>query len=164
MRKLLVFFLLLTGILLLISKEPKEKEMVNNISNKTIDNWVINIPKINLNEIVRLTTIKSKDINGVVLFKEYGRPNKKESNIIIGAHSGIGPNAIFNNIDKLEVGDTVFFYYERVHFTYRVVKKYQVAETNLSPLNKGGNKNLLTLMTCSKNNSKKRLIVVSEQI
>jgi sortase A len=166
MRKILSIFLLISlfaGILLLIVPESNSKEIINTTSNKTIDNWTINITKINLNEIVKLASIKSNNINGVVLFEEYGRPNEKNSNTIIGAHSGIGLNAIFNDIDKLEIGDIILLYYERVHFTYEVVNKYQVIETDLSPLNKGNNKTLLTLITCNKNNNRKRVIVVSEQ-
>lgn len=159
--------LLLIGIFIIMNYRSEALDSIDAVNSSYSykeDIWIIDIEKIKLRHIITLSSIYSKNINGVVLFKEYGRPDRENSNTIIGAHSGIGPNALFNDIDRLEVGDDITICYKRVYFTYMVVNKYQVDEHNLSPLNKGRNTRTLTLMTCDRNNLKKRTIVVAELI
>lgn len=136
------------------------KENYSNINSKEI--WVLDIPKIGLKEIVNIADIKSNKINGVVLFNNYGRPNKKYSNTIIGAHSGTGWNAYFNNIYKLIFGDEIIIYYNAVVYKYKVINNYDTDETDLTPLNKIEKRTTITLITCMSNNRKKRVIVVAE--
>lgn len=125
--------------------------------------WYIEINKINLKENLYLDSITSEDIKGVVLFKEYGRPNVEYSNTIIGAHSGTGENVYFNDIDKLKLGDEIFIYYKNIKYKYVVIDKYEVIETDLTPLNSMKNKTILTLITCNSIDNTKRVIVVSER-
>ena len=128
------------------------------IKYEKIENKLV-IDKININNNISISSI-NEDVNGIVLFSEYGRPNIDNSNTIIGAHSGPGNNSYFNLLGKLEINDEIIIFYDEVKYKYIVKYVYEVDYKDISPLNKGLS-NTLTLMTCKLNDSSKRIIVVA---
>lgn len=129
----------------------------------THENFIIEIPKINLRKHFLTKDIK-EPVVGIVVFSNYGRPNIKNSNTIIGAHSGSGINAYFNDLNELEINDIVYLYYYNELYKYIIVNKYEIIETDLQPLNNVYYKSTLTLLTCKKNNNKYRLVLVGELV
>lgn len=117
----------------------------------------LKIESINIDEEIKIESIK-KNVNKIVMFYEYGRPNIDKSNTIIGAHSGYGYNAYFNNLNELKEGDLICIYYECETYKYEVNKIYEVYETNVSVL-ENDEKSKLTLMTCKIGERNKRIIV-----
>ena len=127
----------------------------------TKDNSII-IEKININEKYTIDSIDNF-VNGIVMFKENGRPDKENSNTVIGAHSGYGKNAYFNDLNKLEKDDIIKIIYNNAEYKYIVIDKKIVDETDLSVL-EDSNDNILTLLTCKIGNNTKRIIVISKLI
>lgn len=125
------------------------------------DNSII-IEKININLNYSISSIKD-EVDYLVMFKEYGRPNIEKTNTIIGGHSGIGPKALFNNLSKLDIDDIIKLYYNDKLYTYKVIETKEVKETDLSVLN-NTDKTILTLLTCKMYNSSMRIVVISELI
>lgn len=120
------------------------------------------IDKINFD--LNYTIISIKDeVNNLVMFKEYGRPNIEKTNTIMGAHSGVGPKALFNDITKLNIGDIIKLNYSNKLYTYKVIEIQEVKDTDLSVLD-NTNKSILTLLTCKIFDSSKRIVVISELI
>lgn len=165
-KKILLFLILIFFIFVTILKwyeyEKIEyiKENYNDLRKKDV--WFIEIEKINVKGIVKPLDIRSKVIKGIVLFENYGRPNIKYSNTVIGSHSGNSVNSYFKDLDKLELNDEIILYYEGSVYKYVVIDSYQVIETNLTPLNNVKDKTTITLITCNKYNSNYRIIVVGE--
>jgi sortase A len=126
--------------------------IVNTINDNKDGIAVINIEKIDLKETIYEDTIKSTSIKGIVLFKEYGRPNIEYSNTIIGAHSGNGKYSLFTDLDKLDNGDSVFLTYKGTKYTYKVIDVSLVYKTNNKILNNIKDKTTLTLFTCNEKN------------
>lgn len=164
MRKIVVFILSLIILILIYNGyNYKNTEYIKNNYLKLKTNLnIINIEKISLKEIVKDETITSKNINDVVMFKEFGRPNIKNTNTIIGAHSGIGRKAKFKDLEKISINDKVQFYYKEKEYNYVVIEKFFVHEKDLTVLNNIRNKTTLTLLTCNSLNDEYRLIVILE--
>lgn len=127
------------------------------ISTKT-DNRII-IKSINIDDEYE---IKSKDseIKNIAMFEECGRPNIENSNVVIGAHSGTGKYAIFNNIHKLKINDEIIIYYNNGKYVYVVNEVKEVKDTKIDILH-NKNKPMLTLLTCKISDNSKRIVVTS---
>jgi LPXTG-site transpeptidase (sortase) family protein len=119
----------------------------------------ISIDAIGMNHEVNISSI-NEEVNGIVMFDEYGRPNIENSNTIIGAHSGYGPNAIFNNISSLDIGDDIEIIYEEKIYKYKVEKNYEVDERDTYVLD-SNNYSMLTLLSCKMSDPSKRIVVIA---
>lgn len=72
---------------------------------------------------------------------------------------------IFAQLEKVQVGDTVYASYQGTRYTYVVTKKDIVLPTEVSRLVYATDKPLLTLITCTPlGTAQKRLLVSAEQI
>lgn len=130
-------------------------------SEKPVNNSIM-ISKIGINRKYEISSI-NKLVNEITMFSEYGNPSIKNSNIIIGSHSGSGINAYFKDLNKLEQGDIVLITYENIEYKYEVSRIYEVDESDLSILKSNGISKL-TLLTCKDNDDKIRLIVEATPI
>ncbi len=88
-------------------------------------------------------------------------PLSKDSLIVLGAHSGIGKIAYFNDLDKLKINDEIKLIYYNKEYTYII--------TSISTQEKNGHINIskkdtsqLILTTCDKENKNKQLIIESK--
>jgi len=136
-----------------------------NYSNLDIDfKNTIDIPSMRIKEVYNIQSIKKTSIKGIVMFYEYGRPNIKYSNTIVGAHSGVGINVYFNKLNTLILGDVIKIIYDNKLYEYIVYDKLEIDENNMSVLKKVENRTILTLITCKRSNPSKRIIVLCELI
>jgi sortase A len=72
---------------------------------------------------------------------------------------------VFSQLDKLQVGDTIYVNYNSTRYTYSVTKKQIVVPTNVQALYGYTDKPYLTLITCTPlGTSTNRLLVTAEQI
>ena len=127
-------------------------------NSKEIENKIV-IESINIDSKYKIES-KNGDIKGIVMFEESGRPNIENSNVVIGAHSGTGKYALFNNINKLKKDDKIIIYYNNEKYLYIVNVVKEVKDTNLGIL-ENNNKSILTLLTCKINDNSKRIVVIS---
>ena len=102
-----------------------------------------------------------EDVNGIVMFSEYGRPNLEKTNTVIGAHSGTGENAYFNNLKDSKIGDTITLIYEEMSYEYLVINLMNVNKEDIYVLD-DKDYTSLTIMTCDLSNLEKRIIVVAK--
>lgn len=116
---------------------------------------VINIPKINLDAVVKKTTDNFSNLNKNLVY--YNNDNYKKGIIIFG-HSGVGYGTYFNRLDELSINDFVYLYKDKLKIKYVVSKVWYVKDDDISviDINK---KETLRLITCKKNDNKKRLVV-----
>lgn len=118
------------------------------------DKDTIEISSININLEYSISSINDSVI-GIVMFSEYGRPD--QNNAIIGAHSGYGPNAYFNDLDKLESGDLIKLIYDGVTYKYLVSEVFEVDDTSIEVLDSSYEG--LILITCKVGDDSKRIVV-----
>ena len=99
----------------------------------------------------------------VSIYPTSDMPNIKNGNFILFAHNGNSRVSYFKNIYKLKNNDEIYIYYNNIKYTYRIIKNYEVAMTDRTPLNKM-DQSIITLITCKSGNDKYRTIVVGEMI
>lgn len=128
----------------------------NDVNNRII------VDKININSEYSIVGLSDKVV-GIVMYDECGRPDIEGSNTVIGAHSGIGSNALFNDISKLDKGDEITIIYNNYSYTYLVNEIKVISDTDINILNNTGD-SILTLLTCKFGETNKRIIVVSELV
>ena len=119
---------------------------------------IIDIPKINISYPI-IEDYSEENLN-IAPTKVVGPSINEVGNLVIAAHNNRNEN-FFSNLHELEIDDIVNLTDPRNKTkTYRVYKKYQVNQTDLSCLNQDTNGKVeLTLITCVKFNNSKRLIV-----
>ncbi|NCU38834.1 sortase, partial [Candidatus Saccharibacteria bacterium] len=95
----------------------------------------------------------------------------QKGNVVLSGHSSndwfdYGDlKFVFATLDRLTKDDVIYLNYEGTRYTYQVTGKTVVLPTELSALQLGDSKPMLTLITCTPlGTSEKRLLVFAEQI
>ena len=68
----------------------------------------------------------------------------EEGNFILYAHSGNSKIAYFRNLNKLNVNDEVFIYYEGVKYSYQIINKYEIEKTGKMEVIRDSKRKLIT--------------------
>lgn len=111
--------------------------------------------------------------NGVAHFGIPGANSKpgQIGNTVLSGHSSNDVFAagdykfIFMQLEKLEIGDTIYANYEGARYTYVVTNKEEVLPTQVDKLIYDTNKPVMTLITCTPlGTALKRLLVTAEQV
>lgn len=136
-----------------ISNTPKELPIAKII-----------IPKIKIdNSIYSINSNENTVEKNVMILKESILPNNDESIIFLAAHSGNGDIAYFNDLNKLDINDTLIFQYKNYNYYYIINDKYEIDKDGDIELNKTS-PNQLVLTTCSTTNKAKQLLINSNLV
>ena len=126
---------------------------------------VLEIPKINLKRGIYDIKSSKNDVNlNIEIINSSDMPNVNNSNLILASHSGTSSISYFKNLDKLELGDYSYIYYENKKYVYKVVNIYEVKKNGAIEIIRDNNKNTLTMITCDKDNYDKQIVYISELI
>lgn len=137
------------------NKKEVKSYYENNSSFNYKSDMVLNIPKVNLETVVKKANNDFGNLNKNIVY--YKNDNYKKSIIILG-HSGVGYGTFFNRIDELDKDDVIYLYKDKLKISYTVDKKYSILDTDIDVL-KINNTPGLTLITCDKKDKNKRLVV-----
>lgn len=151
-----IYLLLL---LLIVITTPISIVKISNTQKTNNSFGTIIINKINLNE--ELFPINSEENTiekHVSILKESTYPDKDNSLMIIAAHSGIGPIAYFQELNKLELNDEITLIIENKTYTYKVKDIWEEKKNGYINFNKE-NKKQLILTTCSPNKEGYQLVI-----
>ena len=132
-----------------------------NTNNKKIDNEIIGtlkIDKINLsNNIYNIKSSHNNVEENVTIL------NDDENLIVLAAHSGPGYIAFFDDLDKLELNDTIKLNFKGKNLEYIVTNIEEQVKDGTIEINKTNNQRLI-LTTCSKKDKDKQLVIITEKI
>lgn len=143
-------------------EEPKVEQQVQD---NTFYLAVIEIPNISLYTGVVMSNSSYTTMNrNVSIYPSSDMPNVDNGNFILFAHNGNSRVSYFRNIHRLKNNDEIYIYYNNLKYTYRIIKNYEVAMTDSTPLNKMKDKSIITLITCKSGNNKYRTIIVGEMV
>ena len=124
---------------------------------------VIQIPSTNLIQGIVKSDYAGTTIHKNVSYLYYSDlPSVVGGNYVVAAHSGNSSVGFFKNNDRIVLGDTVYIYYGGYRYTYTVVKKFEVIQTDLSVVDREPGMTKITLTTCKKGSDTIRLIVVGK--
>ncbi|MBQ3021211.1 MAG: sortase [Bacilli bacterium] len=125
----------------------------------------LNIPKINLKK--GFTNIESKYntvSRNIQILDSSDYPDKVNGNVIFASHSGNSSVSYFKKLYLLGIGDNVYIEYNSKNYTYQIVDIYEVEKTGKVNIRRNKDKSILTLITCTKNNSETQTVYISELI
>ena len=145
---LLLILIIITTFLSIIKISDNKIIIKNNKYGEII------IDKINLNE--ELFPINS-DENTIERHVSILKDSTKEL-IIIAAHSGTGPLAYFQNLDKLEINDEIILVIKNKQSIYKVKDIWEEKKNGYININKEKT-NQLILTTCSPNKEGYQLVI-----
>lgn len=149
-------------------KGPEENETNDESSDNKNQNYnylgVLEIPKINLkNGFYDLNSRYNNVDYNVTVIKGSTLPDEVNNNLILAAHSGDCPVCYFEKLYKLQLGDMAYIYYNNVKYTYKIVDIYEVEKDGTVAIYRDYSKNVLTLITCTRNSNTKQTVYILEQ-
>jgi LPXTG-site transpeptidase (sortase) family protein len=107
---------------------------------------------------------------GIVHYPGTAKPGQY-GNVFMTGHSSYYPwdpgkfKDVFATLNKLEVGDRYYVYYDQKKYTYQVTDKKDVQPSNVAVLEQPTDKKMATLMTCTPvGTALRRLIITADQI
>ena len=177
LRKSLVSILLLTvylGSCLLIYNSEKDIKSISttNTERNTNTSYISTVNKDENDEIIGTLTIDKLNLSRKIYNINSSHNNVEENVtilnddmnlIVLAAHSGPGYIAFFNDLDKLELNDTVNLTYNNKKLVYKVTNIEEQPKDGTIEINKT-DKQRLILTTCSKKDKTKQLVVITEKI
>ena len=177
LRKSLVSILLLTvylGSCLLIYNSEKDIKSIStaNLERNTNTSYISTVNKDANDEIIGTLTIDKLNLSKKIYNINSSHNNVEENVtilnddinlIVLAAHSGPGYIAFFNDLDKLELNDTVNLTYNNKKLVYKVTNIEEQPKDGTIEINKT-DKQRLILTTCSKKDKTKQLVVITKKI
>lgn len=115
----------------------------------------LEIPKINLIKGLASKESKYNDVSkNVAIMSQSTYPDVEKGNFVLAAHAGNAWNSFFANLYQLQIGDNAYVYYKGIKYTYTLVNVYNQDKTGYIKLYRDKEKNVLTLVTCTRGNLK----------
>jgi len=122
---------------------------------------VLHIPKINFKMGFYNYQSSKNNVDKNITLLNDNLPDKKNSTMIIAAHSGNSYLGYFKNLDKLDINDNIEIYYNNKKYHYIVDNVYEEDKDGTINYSRNTNDNTLILTTCSKKKDK-QLVVISK--
>lgn len=117
-----------------------------NTNNKIDYYGILEIPKLDINNIVYNKDNKNNNVN-----KNIFLVNDNSNLIVLASHSGSSPISYFNKLYKLKNNDQIIFKMNNRERKYEIFKKENVLKTGKVKI-KQYNYPIIVLITCSKTN------------
>ena len=139
--------------------EEDNKEVYNtethNADDKTLYDWYIEIPKINLYAPIEEGT-EDEILNRSV--GHFENTSRRNGNCGLAAHNRGYRVNYFSRVKELEKGDTIYYFVDGKKYQYKVNDILIIYETDWSMLDETKD-NRITLLTCAENRAEYRLCV-----
>lgn len=142
----------------------KESQINNNEQNKNsiVYTAVLEIPKINLKKGLVDSTNNFSSINyAISVDKNSNYPNEK-GNFILYAHSGNSNIAYFRNLNKVNINDDIYVYFNGIKYHYIIYDKYDIEKTGKTKVITKKDDNYITLITCNQERKGYQVVVVGK--
>lgn len=119
--------------------------------------WYLEIPKINLKAEIKEGVDEENLNNYIGHFEQTGI---EDGNVGLAAHNRGYENNYFAKLKDIEIGDSVYYYYNKQKIEYIVSDIFIIYETDWSVL-EDTSKDLITMITCVENRPEYRLCVIA---
>ncbi len=126
---------------------------------------ILEIPKINLKRgFYGIESVYNNVDYNVTVINGSTFPDVENNNLILAAHSGDCPVCYFESLYKLKLDDKAYIKYKNINYTYKIVDIYEVEKDGTVAIYRDYTKNVLTLITCTRNSDTKQTVYILEQI
>ena len=117
---------------------------------------LIYIPSINLKAMIEKANNDFSNLDNSLVYYESFNPSEK---VVVFGHSGAGYGTYFNRIDEINNNNKVYVYYQDKVYEYRLFNKKCIDESEVSILKNNEEYGMLYLVTCTKKDKSKRLLI-----
>ena len=125
----------------------------------------LTIPKINLTKGFLDNRSTENDVEkNILVVNGSNYPDTDKGNLILAGHSGTGWKAFFNDLYKLQAGDTAYVTYKNKKYIYSIVNIYKQPKVGKLAIYRNYDKTTLTLITCTNNDSTTQTIYIAELV
>ncbi|MBR6690946.1 MAG: sortase [Bacilli bacterium] len=149
------------------NQETQEENNEQVPSNQTQYNYigVLEIPKINLKRGFLDLNSKYNNVNyNITVIKGSTFPNEENNNLILAAHSGVCKVCFFDKLFNLSINDMAYLTYNNRKYSYKLVNTYEVKKDGTVPIYRDYEKNVLTLITCTRYSDTKQTVFIFELV
>ena len=120
---------------------------------------MIRIPKIDIdNKLYKIGSPENNVDKNIEVLSSSSMPDVSGGNFILASHNGFSPIAYFHNLNKLEIGDIVYVFYNGVDYRYEISDIYDVIKTGKVEIKRDKSRNAITMITCK--GEDKQLVVI----
>lgn len=144
-----------------VSEENNQESNQKQSNNKIDYAAVLEIPKINLKRGVVNSNENFNSINYAISVDSNSKYPNEYGNFILYAHSGNCYFSFFKDLNKVNLNDEVYVYYDGVKYKYLITEKYEIKKTGNVNVTIPSQKNLITLITCI-NGTNKQVVLTGE--
>lgn len=142
---------------IITENDVQKKESIKKEINYTA---VIEIPSVNLKRGVVDSTSNFNSINYAISVDKNSNYPDKEGNFILYAHSGNSSISYFKNLNKVEINDEVYIYYNGVKYEYKIFDKYDIEKTGKAEVYFTNTEKYITLITCSQEQKNRQIVLI----
>ena len=122
---------------------------------------VLEIPSINLKRGLVDPNSKYNNVNyNIQIIDKSTMPDVVNGNLILAGHNGASYISFFKNLDKLNINDKIYVYYDGYKYEYNLSKIYDTPKDGNIEVNRDNNKTTITLITCKKYNKDTQVIYI----
>lgn len=125
---------------------------------------ILEIPSINLKRGVVDSTKNFNSINYAISVDKNSNYPKYMGNFILYAHSGNSSIAYFKNLNKVELKDSVYVYYNGIKYKYEIFDKYDIEKTGKAKVINSKQDKYITLITCNQNRKNYQIVIVGKLV
>lgn len=140
-------------------EEKEEKQEVSSNINYTA---ILEIPKIGLKKGVVDNTRNFNSINYAISVDNSSNYPNEKGNFILYAHSGNSYIAYFRNLNKVNINDDVYVYYNGVKYHYVIYDKYDIEKTGKAKVISSKDNNYITLITCNQERKGYQVVLIGK--
>ena len=146
--------------------QPQPQPSQQPQSNQNVYNYigVLEIPKLNLKRgFLELGSRYNNVDYNVTVINGSTFPGEENNNLILAAHSGNCSYCYFDKLYRLSLGDIAYVTYAGIKHSYKIVNIYEVPKTGTVAIHRDYTKNVLTLITCTRNTNNKQSVYILEE-
>lgn len=145
-----------------IIEENQEEEKQEKSSVEINYTAVLEIPKISLKRGVVDSTNNFSSINYAISVDKNSNYPNEYGNFILYAHSGNSSIAYFKHLNKVDLNDSVYVYFNGIKYHYIIYDKYDIEKTGTTSVISSSNNKYITLITCNQNRKGYQTILIGK--
>lgn len=148
------------------NEESIEEEKEEESNNKRSINYtaILEIPSIDLKQGVVDSTKNFSSINyAISVDKNSNYPNEL-GNFILYAHSGNSYISYFRKLNRVNINDDIYVYYQGTKYHYIIKNKYDIEKTGKAKVISRKDDKYITLITCNQDKKGYQIVVEGKMI
>ncbi|MFR5856622.1 MAG: sortase [Bacilli bacterium] len=123
---------------------------------------ILEIPSIDLKKgFYEINNVNNNVDKNIEILNGSDMPNIVNGTFILAGHSGSSIYSYFRNLNKLELNNKIYVYYNGYKYSYEVTNIYDIEKTGKIKIEKEPNMTALVLITC-RHNTNKQIVIIAD--